>query len=108
MIFQENIQIIKHGKKSLLFYNNEPWRKNEHDGSFEVTMGSFDDEELCELIGIYIQSLLERNLEKNLMGLYLDDGLTILCNTNRQQTDKVQKKYHKYFLKVLTSKLKLQ
>ena len=69
-ISQENIRIIKHCRKSLLFYNNEPWKKKEHGRSFDVTMGSSDDAELFELIGIYIQSLLESTLEKDQMGLY--------------------------------------
>ena len=55
-------------------------------------MGSYDGAELCELIGIYIQSLLESTLEKNLMGLYRDNGLIILRNSNSQQTDKIRKK----------------
>ena len=33
-------------------------------------MDSYDSAELCELIGINVQSLLERTLEKDLMGLY--------------------------------------
>ena len=74
-ISQENIQIIKHCRKSLLFYNSEPWKKKEHDSSFDITMGSYDGTELCELIGIYNQSLLENTLEKDLMGLYHEDGL---------------------------------
>ena len=41
-----------------------------------------DSTELCEFIGIYIQSLLESTLGKDLMGLYRDDELIILCNTN--------------------------
>ena len=42
----------------------------EHSSSFDVTMGSYDNAELCELIGIYIKSLLESILEKDQMGLY--------------------------------------
>ena len=41
---------------------------------------------------IYIQSLLESTLEKDLMGLYQDTALIILRNTNSQKTDKVRKK----------------
>ena len=63
-----------------------------HDSSFDVTKGSYDGGELCEWIGIYIQSLLESCLEKDQMGLYRDDGLIILRNINNQQTDKIQKK----------------
>ena len=55
-------------------------------------MGSYDGVEHCELIGIYIQSLLESSLEKDQMGLDRDDGLIILRNINNQQTDKIRKK----------------
>ena len=55
-------------------------------------MGHYDGAQLCELIGIYIQCLLESTLEKNLMGLYRDDGFIILRNTKSHQTDKIQKK----------------
>ena len=91
-ISQENIWIIKYCRKSLLLYNNEPWKKKEQDGSFDVTMGSYDGAQLCELIGIYIQCLLENTLEEDLMGLYRDDWFIILCNTKRHQTDKIWKK----------------
>ena len=46
----ENIRIIKHCRNFLLFYNNEPWKKKEHDSSSDVTMGSNDGAELRELI----------------------------------------------------------
>ena len=48
----------------------KPWEKKELDSSFDATMGSYDGAELCGLIGIYIQSLLESSLEKNQMGLH--------------------------------------
>ena len=89
-ISQENIRIIKHGRKSLLFYDNEPWKKKEHDS--RGRMGSYDGAELCESIRIYVQSLLENSLEKDQMGLYRDDGLINLRNINNQQTDKIRKK----------------
>ena len=90
-ISQENIRIIKNCRKSLLFHEDEPWKKKERDCSFEVPMGSYDGVELCELIGIYFQSLLESSLEKDQMGLHREDGLIILCNINKQETDKIQK-----------------
>ena len=39
-----------------------------HDSSFDVTKGSYDGGELCEWIGIYIQSLLEKLLGKGSNG----------------------------------------
>ena len=75
-----------------MFYGDEAWKKKDADTTFDVTMGSYDGAELCELIGIYIQSLLTNILSKDYMGLYRDDGLFILRKRNRQQTDRIRKK----------------
>ena len=91
-ISKEDIRIIKHCRKSLLFYGNEAWKKKGADTTFDATMGSYDDAELCELIVIYIQSLLTNILSADSMGLYRDDGLFILRKINKQQTDRLQKK----------------
>ena len=72
-----------------------------HDSSFDVTKGSYDGEELCEWIGIYIQSLLESCLEMNQMNQIKSFVISI---TNKQA--KCEKRSY-VFLKVLTSKLKL-
>ena len=95
-------------RKSLLFFNNEAWKKKDTDSSFDVTMGSFDIAELCELIGIYIQSLLTDSIKlitKENIGLYQDDGLILLRSTNSQQTDRLRKRIKNS--KILASKLKL-
>ena len=47
-------------------------------------MGSFDGAEICELVGLYIQSNLENILPKSNFGLYRDDGLILLRNLNGQ------------------------
>ena len=48
-------------------------------------MGSFDGAEICELIGIYIQSILAKIISKSDMGLYRDDGLIDLKNRQNQK-----------------------
>ena len=75
-----------------MFYGDEAWKKKDTDTTFDVTMGSYDGADLCELIGIYIQSLLTNILSKDNMGLYRDDGLFILRKINKQQTDKYERK----------------
>ena len=60
-------------------------------------MGSFDGAEICELIGIYIQSILAKIISKSDMGLYRDDGLIVLKNKDGQQTDRTRKKIVKIF-----------
>ena len=91
-ISKQDIRILKHCRKSLLFYGNEAWKKKDADTTFDVTMGSYDGAELCELIGTYIQSLLTNILSKDNLGLYRDDGLFTLRKINKQQADRVRKK----------------
>ena len=80
---KEDIRIIKHYSQSLLFYGNEAWKKKDADTTFDITVGSYDGAELCELIGIYIQTLLTNLLSKDNMSLYRDNVLFILCKISK-------------------------
>ena len=75
-----------------MFYANEAWKKKDADTTFDDTMGSYDGAELCEIIGIYIQSLLINILSKDNMALYRDDGLFNFHKINKQQIDRLRKK----------------
>ena len=67
-------------------------KKKLSDSPFEVTMGSYDGAEICELVGIYILSHLTTFIGKKDVGLYRDDGLIILQQSNGQQTDRIRKR----------------
>ena len=54
-------------------------------------MGSYDDAEIWELVGIFILKLLEDKINKQNIGLYRDDGLMILRNANGKKTDRTRK-----------------
>ena len=54
-------------------------------------MSSFEGAEVCELVGLYIQSKIEKILPKSNFGLYRDDELALLGNLNGQETEKVRK-----------------
>ena len=41
--------------KSLVYKTGEPWGKRTPSGLIDVTMGSFDCAETCELVGAYLQ-----------------------------------------------------
>ena len=88
---EKNLCIIKHCRKSLLHNNNEPWKKKNTESFLDVTMGSFDGTEICELVGIHILSSLSNELDKQSIGLYRDDGLVLLRNTSKQTTDRIRK-----------------
>ena len=68
-------------RRSVLIHEDNPWVKKEGD-SFDVTMGSFDGAEICELIGLFILSLLSHI--RGSAGLYRDDGLMALRGSPRQ------------------------
>ena len=53
---------------------------------FDVTMGSYDGVETCELIGAYMLSLIATKF-KNEVGLYRDDGLAI-CKATPKEIEK--------------------
>ena len=51
-VSNDNTRLIKHCRKSLLFSNNEAWKKKQTENCFDVTIGSFGGVEVCELVGI--------------------------------------------------------
>ena len=53
---------------------------------FDVTMGSYDGAETCELIGAYMLSVIAPKF-KNEVGLYRDDGLAI-CKATPKEIEK--------------------
>ena len=83
-INDKDLRLIMHCRKSLPFFGNETWKKKSTESCFDVTMGSFDGTEICELVGLYIQSNLKNILPKTNFGLYRDDGLILLRNLNGQ------------------------
>ena len=96
-IADDNLRLIKHCRKSLLFNKGEAWKKKLSDSLFDVTMGSGDAAEIRELVGIYILSNLTIFIGKKDVGLYRDDGLLILRQLNGQQTDRIRKRIIKTF-----------
>ena len=96
-ISKDEISVIKHARKSLLFNNGKPWIKKDSSSLFDVTMGSFDGAEICELVGLFILNHLGQKFGKQNIGLYRDDGLAILKNKSARLADKTRKELHKVF-----------
>ena len=85
------INIIKHARKSLRFHNGNAWIKKEGNPSFDVTMGSYDGAEVCELVGLYLLSKLTPLMGIKNVGLYRDDGLAVIHKANGPKMDKIRK-----------------
>ena len=82
-----------HSRKPLLFKNKDIWIKKIGDPDFDVTMGSFDDAELCEVVGLYILHILGEKYGKHRIGLYRDDGLACFGYTSGPQPDRIRKDF---------------
>lgn len=94
-ISEDEKSTIAHAKQSLLYNDQTPWCKKGI-STFDVTMGSYDGAESCELVGLYILSQLQ-DLEIN-VGLYRDDGLAI-CDKSPKETEHIKKKICEVFKK---------
>ena len=90
-------EVIFSSRNSLLYNNGVAWTKKE-DKNFDVTMGSLDGAEICDLVGLFILSKLQ-NIGLSSVGLYRDDGLAVADRTPRQN-DMLKKKICEVFRKV--------
>ena len=69
-------RIVLHAKKSLLYNSGEAWGKKASSNLFDVTMGSYDGAESCELVGAFLLHKIKEKYGNN-FGLHRDDGLGI-------------------------------
>ena len=96
-ITQQELDIILHARKSLLFSKNKPWEKTINESLFDITMGSYDGAEICELVGLYILSFLGKVYGIQNVGLYRDDGLACLHKISGPASDKIRKDMIRHF-----------
>ena len=80
-------------QNSILMHKQQTWQKK-GDTTFDVTMGSYDGAETCELVGSFLLSQLQ-NHDLNI-GLYRDDGLAI-SNATPRQTEYIKKEICRIF-----------
>ena len=91
-------RIIMTARRNFLFYNGSAWKKKQNP-NFDVTMGSFDGAEVCEIVGLFLLNEMIENglgITKDQVGLYRDDGLMLLRKSKRE-LDTMRKKLHLLF-----------
>ena len=93
IITDDERNIIIHAKNSILVHKQQRWQKK-CDTTFDVTMGSYDCAETCELVGSFLLSQLQ-HLEVNI-GLYRDDGLAI-CDASPRDMENTKKEICRVF-----------
>ena len=84
-------------RNSLLHHNDDSWVKKDTSVEFNVTMGSYNGVEVCEIVGIFIIDIMRKSFEKRIIGLYSDDVPSIFRNYNDHQNNKVRKDIMKLF-----------
>ena len=85
--------IIFQAKKSVIYHKNAPWKKKGVT-NFDVTVGSYDGAETCNLIGLYLLSQLQ-DLGLDI-GVYRDDILA-LSKFSAQKTEQIKKQICEIF-----------
>ncbi len=94
-ITDQDREIVLHAKRSLLYHQNSPWMKRNAENTFDVTMGSYDGAETCELIGLYMLSLIAPKF-KDQVGLYRDDGIAV-CKATPKEIEKTKQEVSNVF-----------
>ena len=73
--------------------------KKEGSKDFDVTMGSLDVAEICELIGLYILYILSTKYGRYHNGIYRNDGLACFENVSGPKADRSRKDFINIFRK---------
>ena len=95
-IEEEVIKTVFHAGKSLLFDKTSFWVKKDNSG-FDVAMGSYDGDEVFELVGLYLLNLSTNEFGKNNSSLYRDDSLSCFQNISGPDSKRIKKKMLKIF-----------
>ena len=76
--------------------------KKEGNKDCDVTMGSFDGAEICELVGLYVLYMLSTKYGRNhngIYGIYRDDVLACFKHVRGPKADRIRKDFINIFRK---------
>ena len=62
---------------------------------FRRSNGGYDSSQIADLVGLYILNMLTRIISHQQAGLYHDDGLIYIPNSNGPLSSSIQKKDYK-------------
>ena len=95
-ITKEQYDIILACRKTVLGNNGTIWIKS-GPMNFDVPMGAYDSPQIADLVGLYILHLLNRIINSGQVGLYRDDGILYILNSNGPNSSSIQKKIIRAF-----------
>ena len=80
-ISEADMKAILLARETFLYHQGQPWEKKGN-VNFDIAMGAYDGAECCELVGLYLlDKITEKGkgvFSKAMVGLYRDDGLSIV------------------------------
>ena len=78
-----------------LYWLGGTWIKKE--GLFDVTMVTYDSVEICGIVETFLLSKISEIYDKNSIGFYFDDGLSVFKNKSGTQLEGIKKSLEKRF-----------
>ena len=90
---REEFNIIQHARKLLLYNKKIQWQKK-NTNLFDVVIGAYDGAEVCEIAGLLLWNNLANRFDKNSVGFYRDDGLSLLKNISGHRVDEIGKELY--------------
>ena len=85
-----DMSLINQSRKTL-FNEKIPWVKKDGSEDFDVPMGCFDGEEVCELVRTFILNKLKNVFQNNTFGLYRDDVLVVIKDLSGPEIKRLKK-----------------
>ena len=95
-ITEQEEEIIYHSRKNVLVDNKGQIWVKKGNKDFDVSMGSADGAEISELVGVYLISTMMGDFDKDMFGIYRDDGLMVVKGGG-PETDRARKKLIQIF-----------
>ena len=96
---EKHLEIIQKCRRGILFHGDNAWIKKDADNNsnFDVPMGCYDSAQISDFIGVYILNTISRITDHDNIGLYRDDGLMVIPNSNGPETNRIHKKLSRVF-----------
>ena len=95
----KEMDIILQSRRTFLFKDQQPWTKKK--GNFDVGMGSYDSAEISNLCGYFLTAKItsgnSKIFDKNLVGLYRDDGLSVVRTKSGRVLEQLKQKLVRSF-----------
>ena len=81
-VTNEQYEIILACRKTVIENNESTWVKSGLDNFDVPIVGGYDSSQIADLVGLYILNILTRIISPEQLGLYYDDGLIYIPNSN--------------------------